>query len=189
MVANSGGLELVLPATPADAQGLLRSAIKSDNPTVFITHTKLMNLVGDVPDGDFTIPFGEAAVARAGRDVTIVATSLMVQQALKAAEALARDGIDAEVIDPRTIVPLDRATICASVRKTGRLVVVDEANRTCSIASEIAALVAEEAFGALKAPIRRVARADAPVAFSPPLEAYVTPTAEKIAEAAKAVLA
>jgi acetoin:2,6-dichlorophenolindophenol oxidoreductase subunit beta len=189
MVANSGGLELVLPATPADAQGLLRSAIKSDNPTVFITHTKLMNVSGDVPDGDFAIPFGQASIARAGRDVTIVATSLMVQEALKAAEALAREGVDAEVIDLRTIVPLDRAAICASVQRTGRLVVVDEANRTCSVASEIAALVAEEAFGALKAPIRRVARPDAPVAFSPPLEAYVTPSADKIAAAVKAVLA
>jgi len=187
MLANSGGLEVVLPATPADAQGLLRSAIRSDNPTLFLTHTKLMNLAGEVPDGDFAIPFGKASIAREGRDVTIVATSLMVQEALKAAAALARDGIDAEVVDPRTIVPLDQAAICASVRKTGRLVVVDEANRTCSIASEIAALVAEEAFGALKAPIRRVARADAPVAFSPPLEAYVTPTAEKIAAAVKAV--
>jgi pyruvate dehydrogenase E1 component beta subunit len=185
MIANSGGLELVLPATPADAQGLLRSAIKSDNPTVFITHTKLMSVAGEVPDGDFTIPFGQAAVAREGRDVTIVATSLMVQEALKAAAALARDGIEAEVIDPRTIVPLDKATICASVKKTGRLVCVDEANRTCSIAAEISALVAEEAFGALKAPILRVARADAPVAYAPPLEAYVTPNAEKIVAAAK----
>jgi pyruvate dehydrogenase E1 component beta subunit len=187
MFANSGGLELVLPATPADAQGLLRTAIRSDNPTLFITHTRLMNLSGDVPDGDFAIPFGEAAVARAGRDVTIVATSLMVQEALKAAMALAREGIEAEVVDPRTIVPLDRATILASVRKTGRLVCVDEANRTCSIASEIAAIAAEEAFAALKAPVLRVARADVPVAYSPPLEAHVTPTADKIAAAVKEV--
>jgi len=188
MIANSGGLELALPATPADAQGLLRTAMRSDNPTLFITHTRLMNLAGDVPDGDFAIPFGQAAVARSGGDVTIVATSLMVQEALKAADVLAREGIEAEVVDPRTIVPLDRATIHDSVKKTGRLVCVDEANRTCSIASEIAALVAEEAFGALKAPIRRVARADAPVAYAPPLEAYVTPTADKIVAAVKAVL-
>jgi pyruvate/2-oxoglutarate/acetoin dehydrogenase E1 component len=188
MFANSGGLELVLPATPADAQGLLRTAIRSDNPTIFLSHTKLMGLSGEVPDGDFAIPFGKAAIARAGRDATIVATSLMVQEALKAAAALAREGIEVEVVDPRTIVPLDRATILASVKKTGRLVTVDEANRTCSIASEISALVAEEAFAALKAPILRVARADAPVAYAPPLEAYVTPAADKIAAAVKAVM-
>jgi pyruvate dehydrogenase E1 component beta subunit len=188
MIANSGGLELVLPATPADAQGLLRTAIRSDNPTVFITHTKLMNVTDEVPDRDFAVPFGKAAIARAGRDVTIVATSLMVREALKAAEALARDGIEAEVVDPRTIVPLDLSAILASVWKTGRLVAVDEANLTCSIASEISALVAEEAFGVLKAPIRRVARADAPVAHSPPPEAYVTPTADKIVAAVKTII-
>jgi acetoin:2,6-dichlorophenolindophenol oxidoreductase subunit beta len=127
-------------------------------------------------------------VARAGGDLTIVATSLMVQEALKAADMLAREGVAAEVIDPRTIVPLDRATICASVKKTGRLVCVDEANRTCSIAAEIAALVAEEAFGALKGPIVRIGRADAPVSYAPPLEAYVTPNAEKIVAAAKKAL-
>jgi pyruvate dehydrogenase E1 component beta subunit len=147
-----------------------------------------MNVTGEVPDGDFEVPFGKAAIARAGRDVTIVATSLMVQEALKAAEILARDRIEAEVVDPRTIVPLDISTILASVWKTGRLVAVDEANLTCSIASEIAALVAEEAFGVLKAPIRRVARADAPVAHSPPLEAYVTPTAAKIVAAVKTIV-
>jgi pyruvate dehydrogenase E1 component beta subunit len=188
MIANTGGLELVLPSNPADAQGLLRTAIKSDNPTLFITHTKLMNRTGEVPDGDFAIPFGKAAVVRAGRDATVVATSFMVQEALKAADALAKDGIEAEVIDPRTVVPLDAAAICASVRKTGRLVTVDEANRTCSIASEISALVAEEAFGALKAPILRVARLDVPVSASPPLEAYVNPTAEKIAAAVRRTL-
>jgi pyruvate dehydrogenase E1 component beta subunit len=188
MFANAAGLELVLPATPADAQGLMRSAIRSNNPTIVITHTRLLHLSGEVPDGDFAIPFGKAAVAREGRDVTVVATSLMVQEALKAADALARDGIAAEIIDPRTIVPLDAAAICASVRKTGRLVCVDEANLTCSVASEISALVAEQAFATLKAPILRVARPPAPVAYSPPLEAHVTPTAEKIAAAVRSVM-
>jgi pyruvate dehydrogenase E1 component beta subunit len=188
MYANAAGLELVLPASPADAQGLLRSAIKSDNPTVVITHTKLLAMTGDVPDGDFTIPFGQARVAREGRDLTIVATSLMVREALKAADALARDGIEAEVIDPRTIVPLDADGICASVRKTGRVVTVDEGNALCSIGSEISALVAERAFGALKAPILRVARHPVPVAFSPPLEAAIAPHADTIVAAARKVV-
>jgi pyruvate dehydrogenase E1 component beta subunit len=187
MYANAAGLELVLPASPADAQGLLRSAIKSDNPTIVITHTRLLRETGEVPDGDFTIPFGKARIAREGRDVTIVATSLMVREALKAAEALAKDGIEAEVVDPRTIVPLDANAICVSVEKTGRLVTVDEGNATCSIGSEISALVAERAFAALKAPILRVARPPVPVAYSPPLESHVTPTAEKIAAAVKKI--
>jgi pyruvate dehydrogenase E1 component beta subunit len=187
MFANTAGLELVLPATPADAQGLMRTAIKSDNPTVVITHTKLLHVAGEVPNGDYAIPLGDAAIVREGRDVTVVATSLMVQEALKAAEILAQEGIAVEVVDPRTIVPLDAAAICASVEKTGRLVCVDEANLPCSIASEIAALVAEQAFGALKAPIQRVARPPVPVPYAPPLEAYVTPTAEKIAAAVRKI--
>jgi pyruvate dehydrogenase E1 component beta subunit len=185
MYANAAGLELVLPASPADAQGLLRSALRSDNPTIVITHTKLLRETGEVPDGDFAIPFGQARVARAGRDVTIVATSLMVREALSAAEALAKEGIEAEVVDPRTIVPLDGEAICASVRKTGRLLTVDEGNALCSIGSEIAALVAEHAFAALKAPILRIARPAVPVAFSPPLEAHITPNADMIAKAAR----
>jgi pyruvate dehydrogenase E1 component beta subunit len=189
MFANAAGLELVLPSSPADAQGLLRTAIRSDNPTVFITHTKLLNLTGDVPDGDFAIPFGKAAVRRTGSDATVVATSLMVEEALKAAALLARDDIEVEVVDPRTIVPLDEATICASVVKTGRLVTVDEANQACSIASEISALVAEKAFGALKAPVLRVTRPSVPVPYSPPLEAHVTPSADRIAAAVRSLMA
>ena len=189
MYANAAGLELVLPASPADAQGLLRSAIRSDNPTVFITHTKLLREIGEVPDGDFSISFGKARVAREGRDVTIVATSLMVREALAAADMLSKDGVEAEVVDPRTIVPLDADAICASVEKTGRLVTADEANAMCSVGSEIAALVAERAFAALKAPILRVARPGVPVPYSPPLEASITPNAEKIAAAARKAVA
>jgi acetoin:2,6-dichlorophenolindophenol oxidoreductase subunit beta len=189
MYANAAGLELVLPASPADAQGLLRSAILSDNPTIVITHTKLLAMTGEVPEGDHRVPLGRAGIAREGRDVTIVATSLMLREALKAAEALAKDGIEAEVVDPRTIVPLDADTVLAAVRKTGRLVTVDEGNGLCSIGSEISALVAERAFEALKAPILRVARPSVPVSFSPPLEAHVTPNAEKIAAAARKVVA
>jgi len=188
MYANSAGLQVMMPSTPADAQGLMRSALKGNNPVVFMNHTKLLGVRGEVPDGDFTIPFGKADVKRVGKDVTVVATSLAVQVALKAAETLARDGIDVEVVDPRTIVPLDRAGICASVRKTGRLVVLDEANKTCSVASEIAASVAEEAFDALKAPIVRLTRPDVPVAYSPPLEEYVTLTPDKVAAAVRKVM-
>lgn len=187
MYANCPGLEVVLPATPADAKGLLRTAIQSDNPTLFITHTKLLATKGEVPDGDYAIPFAQGEVKRPGRDVTIVATSLMVLEALKAADELAKDGIDAEVVDPRTIVPFDADIVLASVKKTGRLVVVDEASRTCSVASEIAATVAEEAFGALKAPILRVARPPVPMPYSPSLEAYCSPDAAGIVAAARKV--
>lgn len=189
MYANAAGLELVLPASPADAQGLLRTAILSDNPTVVITHTGLLRETGEVLDGDHKVPFGKARVAREGRDVTVVATSLMVREALRAADMLAKDGIEIEVVDPRTIVPLDADTICASVRKTGRLVTVDEGNALCSIGSEIAALVGERAFHALKAPILRVARPPVPVPFAPPLEAHVTPNPDKIAAAVRRVVA
>ena len=188
MYANAAGLPILLPSSPADMQGLLRSAFKSGNPSLLFSHTTLLGTRGEVPDGDFTIPFGTAEVKRPGKHVTIVATSLMVLEALKAAETLAAEGIEAEVVDPRTAVPLDRAGICDSVRRTGRLVVVDEANLTCSIASEIAASVAEQAFASLKAPILRVARPDAPVAFSPPLERAVTPSAEKIVAAVRKVM-
>jgi pyruvate dehydrogenase E1 component beta subunit len=179
--ANSPGLQLVMPASPADMQGLLRTAFKSPNPTVIINHVKLMGQEGDVPDGDFAIPFGKADIKRKGKDVTVVAMGLMVVRALAAAEALAREGIDVEVVDPRTVVPLDRKAIFESVRKTGRLVALDEASATCSIASEIVALVAEEGI-ALKSPPVRVARPDVPVGYSPPIEDFVTPNVERITE-------
>lgn len=190
MYANCPGLEVVLPSSPRDVKGLIRTALKSDNPTLVINHTKLLGLEGEVPDGDFDIPFGVAEVKRPGGDITIVATSRMVQVALEAADALAKDDkIEAEVVDPRCAVPLDKATICASVAKTGRLVVVDEGTLMCSIASEIAAMVAEEAFSDLKAPIKRIGRAPSPVPFSPPLEEAVTPAAANIIDAVRAVLA
>ncbi len=187
MLWNAPGIEIVLPASPRDAKGLMRSALKSPNPTVVLDHAKLLGLEGEVPEGDFEIPLGVAEVKREGADVTIVATSLMVSLALQAAEALAGDGIEAEVVDPRTLVPFDRETILASVAKTGRLVVVDEANMSCSVASEIAATVAEAAFSDLKAPIRRVCRPDTPIPFSPPLEAEIAVNADKIAAAARHV--
>lgn len=189
MMWNCPGLEIVLPSTPGDVKGLLRSAMHSDNPTVLINHAKLLAVEGPVPEEPYEIPFGQADVKREGSDVTVVATSLMVQYALKAAEALAGEGIEVEVVDPRTIVPLDRATILASVEKTGRLVVVDECHLSCSVASEIAAIVAEEGFQWLKKPIKRVATLDVPVPFSPPLESYVTPSPEKIVETVRSLLA
>ena len=141
-----------------------------------------------MPDGDFDIPFGEAEIKREGSDVTVVATSYTVQIAMAAAESLAEEGIQAEVVDPRTLVPLDRKTILGSVAKTGHLVVADETNQSCGVASEISAIVAEQGFASLKAPILRVTRPDAVVPASPALEAAVTPTAEKIAAAVRQVL-
>src|SRR4029077_13010608 len=176
MLWNAAGLEIVLPSSPYDVKGLMRSAIRSDNPTIFINHARLMDIEGEVPEEDYTIPFGRADIKRPGRDVTVVATSFVVHTALAAADRLAAEGIEVEVVDPRTLVPLDHATILASVRRTGRLVVVDETNLSCGVASEISAIVAEEGFDSLRAPILRVARLDVPTPFSKPLEDAITPT-------------
>jgi len=188
MFWNAPGLEIVLPSSPYDVKGLMRSAIRSDNPTIFVNHAKLMDIEGDVPEEDYAIPFGRADIKRSGHDVTVVATSFVVQTALAAAQRLAADGIEVEVVDPRTLVPLDRATILDSVRRTGRLVVVDETNLSCGVASEISAIVAEEGFDLLRAPIRRVARLDVPTPFSKPLEDAITPTADRIISAVRQVL-
>ncbi len=186
---NTPGLEIVLPASPRDVKGLLISALKSDNPSVMLTHDLLIPMEGDVPEGPFEIPLGQAEVKRKGRDATVVATSHTVQIALAAGEILAREGIELEVVDPRTLVPLDQQTILDSVAKTGRLVVADETVLSCGVASEIAAIVAEKGFSSLKAPILRVTRPDVLVPASPALEAYITPTAEKIAAAVRQVMA
>jgi acetoin:2,6-dichlorophenolindophenol oxidoreductase subunit beta len=169
-------------------KGLMRSAIKSDNPTIFINHARLMDIEGDVPVEDYTVPFGRADIKRAGRDVTLVATSFVVHAALSAAERLAADGIDAEVVDPRTLVPLDHRTILDSVRRTGRLVVIDEAPLSCGVASEISALIAEEGFEYLRSPVVRVTRPDIPVPFSKPLEDAITPTVDKVIAAVRRVM-
>jgi len=188
MLWNAPGLEIVLPSSPYDVKGLLRSAIKSDNPTVFINHAKLMDLESAVPEGDYAIPLGRADIKRHGRDATIVAISFVVHAALAAAEELAKEGIEVEVVDPRTLVPLDRATILASVSRTGRLVVADETHLSCGFGAEIAAIVAEAGFAHLRAPIARVARPDVPTPFSKPLEDAITPTADKICTAVRRVL-
>lgn len=189
MLWNAAGLEIVLPSTPYDVKGLMRSAIKSDNPTVFINHARLMDIEGDVPDGDYTIPFGRADIKRAGRDVTVIATSYVVHTALAAAETLASEGIEVEVLDPRTLVPLDQDLILKSVSRTGRLVVVDETNLSCGVASELSAIVAEHGFKSLRAPIMRVTRPNIPTPFSQPLELAITPTPDKIRDAVHRVIA
>lgn len=188
MLWNSPGLEIVLAATPADVKGLFRTAIKSDNPTIFIDHVKLSTMEGPVPEGDYEIPFGVADIKRQGSDVTIIATSLQVHTALEAAGSLAADGIEAEVVDPRTIAPLDEQTILDSVAKTGRLVVVDECTPRCSVASEIAATVTEKAFRALKAAPARVNRLPAHIPYSPVLENFIAPSAERVIAAVKKVM-
>lgn len=188
MFASCPGLQVLLPGSPADIAGLIRTAFRSNNPSVIINHSKLLQLEGEVPAGDHAVPFGVADVKRRGGDVTIVATSIMVPRALAAAEDLAREGIEAEVVDPRTAVPLDREGICAAAARTGRLVVADEASSTCSIAAEIIASVAEAGVP-LKAPPVRVARPDAPVAYSGPLEAAATPDAAAIVTGVRRALA
>jgi acetoin:2,6-dichlorophenolindophenol oxidoreductase subunit beta len=182
------GLKVALPATPADAKGLLATAIRDDNPVCFFHHYLLTLEPGEVPEGEYLIPFGQAAVRRTGGDVTIVATGAMVGRALTAAERLAGEGIDAEVIDPRTIAPLDTQTILESVAKTGRLVLVDQATRHGSASAVIAAEVAESGFGSLRAPVRQVTALDATIPYSEPMEAYVLPDEDKIVTAVREVL-
>jgi pyruvate dehydrogenase E1 component beta subunit len=188
MLWNAPGLEIVLPSSPYDVKGLIRSAIKSNNPTILVDHARLMDIEGEVPDHDYEIPFGRGDIKRPGRDVTVIATSYIVQTALMAAAQLANEGIDVEVVDPRTLVPLDRDLILDSVGRTGRLVVADETYLSCGVASELAAIVVEHGFKSLRAPIIRVARPDIPTPFSRPLEEAITPTAEKICAAVREVL-
>ena len=180
------GLKVVLPATPADAKGLLKSAIRDDNPVVFFEHKDIYDMTGEVPDDpDFTIPLGKAKVVREGKDATIVTYSKMVHESLKAAEMLAKEGIDVEIVDLRSVKPMDTETILNSVKKTSRLVCAQEVWLTCSVASEVAAVVAENAIEYLDAPIKRVGALDAPSPFAPVLEQYVLPNPEKIAQAVR----
>ena len=191
MWMHVAGLKIILPATPADAKGLLKSAIRDNNPVVSFECNRLNTVVGPVPDGDYTVPLGVAEVKRSGTDVTVVGLAYYVQEALAVADELAAQGISVEVIDPRTLVPLDAETIRTSVRKTGRLVIVDEAPPTCSAASEIAALVTEDpmSFHALKSAVQRVCAASVPVPFSPPLEKAALPSRADIVAAIKRTLA
>jgi len=185
MFANVPGLKIALPATPADAKGLLLSAIRDDDPVLIFEDRNLWAERGPVPEGDAPVPLGRAAIRREGRDLTLVALAACVGHALRAADALAADGISAEVLDPRTLVPFDKDALFKSVAKTGRLVIADPAHRTNGAAAEIAALVAEECFDALRAPIRRVCTPDVQIPFSPALEHRLYPDAERIAAAAR----
>ena len=183
---NVPGLKVAVPATAADAMGLLRSAIRGEDPVLFFEHKMLYATRGEVPDdADYAVPFGVAAVRREGRDVTLVAIGGMLPAAIQAAETLAAEGIEIEIVDPRTLVPLDRETILASVRKTGRLIIAHEAHKRLGPGAEIAAMVAEEAIGALDGPIVRVAARNVPLPYSPDLERFVLPQVGDIVEAAR----
>ena len=183
------GLKVVVPSTPADAKGLMTSSIRDNNPVVYLHHYMLTLDKGQVPEGEYAIPLGVADVKRLGSDVTIVATAWMVKKSLAAAERLAQEGISAEVVDPRTLAPLDVKTIVESVKKTGRLVLVDQAPRHSSAATVIAGEVAEHGFEYLRAPIKMVTAIDSSVPYSEPMENFILPNEDKIVQAVKSVLA
>jgi pyruvate/2-oxoglutarate/acetoin dehydrogenase E1 component len=185
---NVPGLKIVTPATPADAKGLLKSAIRGEDPVLFFEHKMLYAAKGEVPEGDYVIPFGQANVQRQGQQVTIIAIGGMLQHALAAADELAADGISCEVIDPRTLVPLDVSTLVASVRKTGRVIIAHEAHKRSGPGAEIAALLAEHALDYLDAPIKRVAAKNVPLPYAPALEQFVLPGKDDIVAAVKEVL-
>ena len=186
-LAHSPGLKVVMPATPVDAKGLLKSSIRDENPVVFIEDMLLNFVPGPVPENDYTTPLGVADIKKPGKDGTVVTWSKMLGVAFKAASQLARENIDVEIIDLRSLVPLDEATVLTSVRKTGRLVVLHEATRTGGFGGEIAALAAEKAFDALKAPIRRVTAPDIPVPFSKPMEDFYIPNENGLMEAIRSI--
>ena len=179
------GLIVVTPSTPYDAKGLLNTAIQDENPVIFVEHKKLYITKGDVPEEHYAIPFGKADIKREGKDMTIVATHAMVARSLSVAEEFAKEGIEIEVVDPRTLKPLDRETILESVKKTGKLIVADEGYVTCGVSSEISATVAEEAVEYLQAPILRIGSPDTPVPFSPPLEQACLPQEATIVSAVR----
>jgi pyruvate/2-oxoglutarate/acetoin dehydrogenase E1 component len=177
------GLLVVTPSNPYDGKGLMNTAILDENPVIFIGHRKLLAVKGDVPEDYYTIPFGKAEVKRKGKDITIVATQAMVGRSLKVANEFSKDGIEIEVLDLRTLKPMDKEAILESVKKTGRLIVADEGHTICGVVSEISAVVAEEAMEYLQAPIIRVGSPDTPVPFSPPLEKIHVPDEENLREA------
>lgn len=186
---HTPGLYVAVPSTPYDAKGLLKTAIRGNDPVFFVEHKLLYPVKGMIPEDDYVVPFGMADVKREGSDVTIVATLFMVHKALAAAEQLREEGISVEVVDPRTLTPLDRPAIVKSVKKTGRLVVVSEDCRTAGVSAEIVAVVAEEALDYLDAPIKRVAEPDTPIPFSPALEKSVIPDERSIVKAVKEIVA
>ena len=190
MFMNLAGLKMILPSTPYDMKGLLKSVIRDDNPVISFESNRLSAIEGEVPEEDYTIPLGKADTKREGSDITIVALAWLVHEALAAAEVLEGEGVSVEVIDPRTLVPLDHDAIRASVRKTGRLVIADEAGPTAGASAEIATLVTEdpETFAKLKAPVKRVCALHVPIPYSPGLEDHVFPDRENILDGVRDVL-
>ncbi len=182
---HTPGLYVVMPSTPYDAKGLMKAAIRDDNPVIFIEHKMLYTVKGEIPEEEYVIPFGKADIKRKGKDVTVIVTSRMVQRALDAANELSQDGIEAEVIDPRTLVPLDEECILDSVTRTSRLVIVHEAVERCGWGAEIAAIVAEKAIGYLDAPVKRIAAKNSPIGFSPTFENYIIPSQAEIVHTIK----
>jgi pyruvate/2-oxoglutarate/acetoin dehydrogenase E1 component len=190
MYMNVPGLKIILPATPYDMKGLMKTAIRDDNPVISFEHTALDTIEGEVPEGEYTVPFGQAVIRKEGTHVTVVALANMMHETLAVAEEMEREGISLEIIDPRTLIPFDRETIKASVAKTGRLVVVDEACITCGAAAEITALVVEDdrIFKCLKSSPKRVCGIDVPIPYSPPMENYALPDRDKIKAAVREVM-
>jgi len=182
------GLKIAVPADSADMKGLLKSAIRDDNPVLVFEHARLGPVLGEVPDGEHLVPLGKGHVKREGSDVTVIAVGNMVRRALAAAETLAADGISVQIFDPRTLVPLDEDGMLESVAKTGRVVIVDEGHRRGGAAGDHAALIVDRGFDLLNAPIKRVTALDVPIPFSPPLESFVLPSEEKIAAAVRGVM-
>jgi pyruvate/2-oxoglutarate/acetoin dehydrogenase E1 component len=190
MFMNLAGLKMFLASTPYDLKGLLKTAIRDNNPVISFESNRLMAHTGSVPEEDYTIPFGKADVKRTGRDVTVVALAWLVHEALAAADELAKEGISVEVVDPRTLVPLDTDAIRSSVRKTGRLVIADEAGPTAGFSAEVAAVATEDAatFARLQAPVRRVCALQVPIPYSPVLENHVFPNRNRIIAAVRETL-
>src|ERR1700732_705544 len=190
MFMNVARLEVFLPSTPDNIKGLLKTAIRDNNPVISFESSRLMTRKGPVPDEDYTIPFGKADIKREGKEATVVAPAWLVHEALAAAETLAAEGISVEVVDPRTLVPLDRETIRGSVQKTGRLVIADEAGPTAGFSAEVAAIVTEDAatFASLKAPVKRVCALQVPIPYSPVLEDHVFPDRKRITAGIREVL-
>jgi pyruvate dehydrogenase E1 component beta subunit len=182
------GLKIVVPSGAYDMKGLLKSAIRDNNPVLVFEHLKLGRSREEVPEEEYLVPIGQAAVKREGSDVTIIAIGYMVSQALKAAKSLEEDGISAEVIDPRSLIPLDEETILSSVAKTHNVLVVDEGHLRCGAAAEISAVIADKGFDSLDAPVKRLAAPDVPIPFSPPMEKFVLPNDKKIAATVKEML-
>jgi len=187
-VAHIPGLKVVMPSTPYDAKGLLKSAIRDNSPVVFIEHKLLYGTRGEIPEEEYTIPIGKADVKKEGNDVTVIATSMMVLEALAAAKDLEKEGISVEVIDPRTLIPFDKETMVNSIKKTNRAIVVHEAWKTCGFGAEITSMIMEEAFDYLDAPVKRIAGFDSPIPYSPELEPLVIPNKEVIKKAVREIL-